>query len=334
MKSQNLLRILILALVASLGLNACAAPAAPTEPPAPAVVQTEPAVQTEAPATEPAAVEEIVLTDGLNRQVTLPAPAQRIISLAPSNTEILFAIGAGNQVVGRDELSDFPAEAKEIPPVGSSFTGLNNEAILNLKPDLLLATGVNTPEQVKEFEDLGLTVYYLPNPVELEDMYQNLLVTGQLTGHEDEAASLVETLKGRVEAVVGKTAPVSALPKVFYELDSTDPNAPYTAGAGTFIDTLIQMAGGQNVGSVLESEYGQLSTEELLVQNPDLILLGDAAYGVTVESVGQRAGWEELDAVKNGQVYAFDDNLISRPGPRLVDALEELAKRIHPELFE
>jgi iron complex transport system substrate-binding protein len=140
--------------------------------------------------------------------------------------------------------------------------------------------------------------------------------------------------QGRVEAVTGKTASVSTSPKVFYELDSTDPNAPYTAGPGTFIDTLIGMAGGQNVGSVLESQYGQLSTEELLVQNPDLILLGDAAYGVTVESVGERAGWEDLDAVKNGRVHPFDDNLISRPGPRLVDALEELARMIHPELFE
>jgi iron complex transport system substrate-binding protein len=138
-----------------------------------------------------------------------------------------------------------------------------------------------------------------------------------------------------VTVVKARLAGVQERPLVFYELDSTDPNAPWTPGPGTFIDTLIGMAGGQNVGSVLASDWAQISLEELLKQNPDLILLGDANYGnVTPEQVAAREGWDNLQAVKDGKVYPFDDNLVSRAGPRLVDGLEALAKLLHPELFE
>jgi iron complex transport system substrate-binding protein len=165
-------------------------------------------------------------------------------------------------------------------------------------------------------------------------MYENLMIVATLTGHEEQASELAESLKQRVAAVIEKVKGAQNQPKVFYELDSTDPNAPYTAGSGTFIDTLIGMAGGENVGRALKDPYGQLSVEELLVQNPDIILLGDAAYGATVESVAERTGWDQIRAVQDGKVYPFNDDLASRPGPRLVDALEELARVIHPELFE
>jgi iron complex transport system substrate-binding protein len=123
------------------------------------------------------------------------------------------------------------------------------------------------------------------------------------------------------------------IPTVFYELDATDPSAPWTAGSNTFIDTLISQAGGQNIASDLEGQYLQLSIEEILVRDPQVILLGDAAYGITPDSIQERNGWSNLNAVVNGKIYAFDDNLVSRPGPRLVDGLEQLAKLLHPELF-
>jgi iron complex transport system substrate-binding protein len=273
-------------------------------------------------------------TDGLGRTVTLSGPAQRVISLAPSNTEILYAVGAGSQVIGRDEFSDYPAEAKELPSVGGSFGEFNNEAIVSLKPDLVLAAELNPPELVTTLEDLGLTVYYLKNPLDLEGVYENLRIVGGLTGRLEGAETLIGSLQERVEAVTAKTAGISTRPKVYYELDATDPNAPYTAGPGTFIDMLITMAGGQNIGGSLSSPWAQISAEELVVQNPEIILLGDAAYGVTPESVAARAGWEKLDAVTNNQIHPFDDNLASRPGPRLVDALEALVKVLHPELAQ
>jgi len=275
----------------------------------------------------------LAFTDGLGRNVTLHEPAQRIVSLAPSNTEILFAIGAGKQVVGRDQLSDFPEEAKTVNDIGSTFDALNTEAIVAQKPDLVLAAEINTPEQVKQLENLGLTVYYLKNPTTLEGMYDNLMLVAQMTGHTDEAARLIESLKARVDAVDKKIAPLSSRFSVFYELDGTDPAKPYTAGKETFITQLIDRAGGHNIASDLEG-YPQMSLEQVVAADPAFVILGDARYGVTPESIAQRPGWENLSAVKNGHVAPFNDDLVSRPGPRLVDALEELAKLLRPELFQ
>jgi cobalamin transport system substrate-binding protein len=272
-------------------------------------------------------------TDGLGRQIALDGPATHVVSLAPSNTEILFAIGAGAQVVGRDQLSDFPEAAKTVTDVGSTFDALNTEQIVSLKPDLVLAAEINTPEQVKQLEDLHLTVYYLKNPLTLEELYGNLETVAQLTAHEQEAATLIESLKARVAAVDEKIAPISSRPNVFYELDATDPAKPFTAGKGTFITQLIERAGGHNIAADIDG-YPQLSLEQVVAADPAFIILGDARYGVSPESIAQRPGWENLSAVKNGQVVPFNDDLVSRPGPRLVDALEELAKLLRPELFQ
>lgn len=276
---------------------------------------------------------DLSFTDGLGREVTLNGFPQRIVSLAPSNTEILFAIGAGDQVVGRDELSDFPEEAKAVTDIGSTFDALNTELIVSLDPDLVLAAEINTPEQVKQLEDLGLTVYYLKNPTTLEEMYGNLELLAQITGHQEEAATLVESLKARVAAVDEKIAPLSSRFSVFYELDATDPAKPFTAGKGTFITQLIDRAGGYNIAGDLDG-YPQLSLEQVVAADPAFIILGNARYGVTPESIAQRPGWENLSAVKNGKIFPFNDDLVSRPGPRLVDALEELAKLLRPELFQ
>lgn len=275
----------------------------------------------------------ITLTDGLGRAVALDKPAQKIVSLAPSNTEILFAIGAGKQVIGRDEFSNVPEEAKSLPSVGGNMGKYDLEAITKLQPDLVLAAEINTPEQVKAMEDLGLKVFYLSNPKDFNGMYQNLETVAKLAGREQETAALVDSLKKRVEVVTSKTAGVTAKPKVFYELDGSDPAKPWTTGPGTFMDQMLAMAGGQNAAHGMSQSWGQISQEELLVQNPDIILLGDAAYGITADQLAKRPGWNAIQAVKDNKIYTFDDNLVSRPGPRLVDGLELIAKILHPELF-
>ncbi|HMD81701.1 MAG TPA: helical backbone metal receptor, partial [Anaerolineales bacterium] len=234
---------------------------------------------------------------------------------------------------GRDNLSDYPAEAANVTDIGSPFEALNTELIVSLQPDLVLAAEINTAEQVKQLEDLGLTVYYLKNPLTLEEMYGNLEIVAQLTGHEMETATLIESLKARVAAVDEKIAPLSSRPSVFYEMDGSDPGKPWTAGKDTFITQLIERAGGYNIASDIDS-YAQLSLEQVVAADPNFIILGDAAYGITPESIASRPGWENLSAVKNNQIFPFDDNLVSRPGPRLVDALEELAKLLRPELFQ
>jgi len=326
-------KTLLIALLIVL-LTACAPQATPTVAPVATEIVTTQAPATEVPTVAPTAVSTgITLTDGLGREVKLASPAQKIISFAPSNTEILFAIGAGSQVVGRDELSDFPEAAKSLTSIGSTFKDLNTEQIVSLHPDLVLAAEINTPEQVKALEGLGITVYYLKNPTTLEELYGNMEIVAQLTGHESDAATTIAALKARVAAVDAKIATVTTKPTVFYELDATDPAKPYTAGKGTFITVLIDRAGGKNIASDIDG-YPQFSLEQVVAANPDFIILGDAAYGITADNVAARPGWGKLSAVTSKQVLPFDDNLASRPGPRLVDGLEQLAKLLHPELFK
>jgi iron complex transport system substrate-binding protein len=276
----------------------------------------------------------ISLTDGMDREVKLSAPAQRIVSLAPSNTEILFALGAADQVVGRDEFSNYPTEVTSIPGIGGSMGNYNFEKIAALKPDLVLASSLNTPEQVKSLEELGITVYLLPNPVDLDGLYKNLGTVGTLIGKTSRADNLIENLKSRVSAVEDKISAVDNKPVVFYELDASDAAQPWTSGPGTFLSNLIGMAGGMNAGDELSGDFAQISLETLLVKNPDLIILGDSNYGVDIQQVASRPGWETLGAVKTSRVYPFNDDLVSRPGPRLVDGLEALAQLIHPEAFD
>lgn len=308
-------------------LAGCTSPASqPGDAPTPAATATFEA--------EPTAG-SIVMKDSRGKNIQLGAPAQRVVTLAPSNTEIMFAIGAGKQVVGRDMFSDYPPEAKNLPDIGGDYVAVDTETLLTLEPDLVLASELNPAEQIQGLEDLGLTVFVLGNPTDLEGMYVSLFTVGTLTGHEAEAAALTKTLQERVADLLARLGEVDSRPLVFYELDNTDPNAPWTSGPGTFMDTLIQMAGGANVGSVLKDAWAQISLEELIAQDPDIILLGDYMYGgVTPEEVAARPGWDALTAVQNQHIYTFDDNLVSRPGPRLVDGLEALARLLHPEAFE
>jgi len=327
-------KILILILSLGLLLTACglAAPALGQDP--------EPATVTEAtqaPAPEPTEKpmpETLTFTDDLGYTIELAGYPQAIVSISASTTEILFAIGAGKQVVGRDEYSLYPEEALEVTSIGAMWEELPAEAILALEPDLVVAAQIISEDQVQALRDLGLNVYWQANPTTYEELFENLRDFARLTGHEAETETLIADLDARVKAVQEQTATVSETPSVFYELDATDPSNPWTAGSGTFIDYIIFQAGGTNAASALEGDYAQISSEELIAVNPDVILLADAPYGTTAESVALRPGWDVITAVKENALYPIDPNMMSVPGPRLVDALEETAKLLHPEMFK
>jgi iron complex transport system substrate-binding protein len=291
--------------------------------------QPKPAEATQAIATKP-----IILTDGLGRPITLSNPAQRIISLSPPLTEMLFAVGAGGQMVGRDSYSDYPAEAKNITDVGWTYGKYSMETVVTLKPDLVLAGEITTPELVTSLENLGIKVFYLKNPLNLDEVYAMLKNIGTITGHSAEADKLVKSLQQRASTLQELLAKIAFRPTVFYENDATDPSKPYTPGPGTLYTNLIFLAGGENIGARLSSTWAQISLEQLLVDDPTFILLGDSNFGTTPQMVGQRAGWQSLTAVKEGRVLPFDDNLLVRYGPRILDGLEALARALHPEIFK
>jgi iron complex transport system substrate-binding protein len=329
--------ILLLFMIAGLSLSACG-PEATAEPasnsePEPATV-SEPTQEPMPEPTEEPAAEMMTFEDDMGNTVELEGYPQAIVSISASTTEILFAIGAGGQVVGRDEYSVYPDEALEVTSIGAMWEELPTEAILALEPDLVVAAQIISEDQVMALRDLGLNVYWQANPYTYEELWENLRAFAQLTGHEDETEALIADLEARVAAVQEKTATVTERPSVFYELDATDPSNPWTTGSGTFIDYIINEAGGTNAASALEGDFAQISAEELIAVNPDIILLADAPYGTTPESVAERPGWDVITAVQENALYPIDPNMMSVPGPRLVNALEITAGLLHPELFE
>jgi iron complex transport system substrate-binding protein len=222
-----------------------------------------------------------------------------------------------------------------VTDIGGGFGELDTETIVSLEPDLVVASSLADSEQIQILEDLDIPVFTLANPTNLEEMYTNLRLAALLTDHETQTETLIVELQERVTAVDEKVATLEERPLVFYELDSTDPNAPWTPGPGTYIDLLITLAGGANLGNVLDSDWAQISVEELILQDPEIIILGDYTWGgVTPEDVAARTSWAGIAAVKSNQVYPIDDNLVSRPGPRMVEGLEALAQILHPELFQ
>jgi iron complex transport system substrate-binding protein len=238
-------------------------------------------------------------------------------------------------LVGRDDFSDYPPEALDITSIGSLYPNVNAEVVVALEPDLVLAAGITNADDVRKLEALGVTVFATRINNSLEDVFSDILDVGTLVGRATEAGALVADLRSRAEAVTARTSSLAERPKVFYEVDATEPASPWTAGPDTFIDEMITLAGGQNVGAVLSDQYAQISLEQLVSEDPVVIVLGSATYGgQTPEMVAERPGWQDIQAVTNGAVYTFDDNLVSRPGPRVVEGLETLARLIHPELFE
>ncbi len=275
---------------------------------------------------------EIVVIDDLGTEIVLSKPAQKIISISPSLTEILFSIGAGDRLIGRDSNSIFPEAALNAADLGGMWDGIPVEDFLALEPDLILAGEIYSAEAIAELRDLGLVVYWQANPSDFDGLFENIRDISTLTGTEDQAAVLVGSLATRVENMVAKLQVVENTPLVFYELDASEPANPWTPGAGTFISYIISLAKGVNLGDSLDGEWVQISSETLIAQNPDVILLADALYGVTPESLLERPGWADIKAVVNGSVFPFDPFILSVPGPRLVDGFEQAVEILHPEL--
>jgi len=268
----------------------------------------------------------IMITDDLGRTVYIDGIPQRVIALAPSAAEILFALGQGNKIVGVTDQCDYPEEARAKPKVGA-FWDPSVEQIVALGPDLVLSH--HKPELIPQLEEIGITVIVL-RPEDIDGILHDVMLIGQVIGAEERAQSLVAGMEQRIQAVTSKVEN-AARPGVFYEGDCGF--GIWTAGPGTFVNELISLAGGRNVGAMKEGYY-KINNEVLLEANDaiDVIIWADMG-GVPFASVANSLPWSGLTAVQTGKVYVLDPDLVNRPGPRIVDCLEEIARIIHPELF-
>lgn len=257
-----------------------------------------------------------------------PAHYRRIVSLAPSITEILFSLGLGERVVGVTQHCDFPPEALAKPRVGS-YVDLNLEKILSLKPDLIIATADGNERKAVERLDRFRVPVYITNPRNLEEVFQTILAIGRITRREAPAARLARTLRQRADRVVRITAGLPR-PRVFLQINE---QPLMTVGRDTFHDNLIRLAGGINVSGAEAINYPQYSLEQVLRHGPEVILITSMAREANAEKKKDRwKGWPHIPAVQQGRIYLLNTDLLDRPSPRLVDGLESLARAIHPEL--
>jgi iron complex transport system substrate-binding protein len=325
--------LVLIGLVTTVTLVACG-PAATPEPAALANGTPVPPTPAPIPPTTKPTGFPMILTDDLGREVTISALPQRIVSLVPSNTEILFAVGAGKQVVGVTEYCDYPPEAQTREKIGGfSAKTISVEKIVALEPDLVFSAGEIQQSVIEALEQAEIPVFALDSEG-LEGVYNDIQTVGRLTGHEGEAAKVVAEMQARVAAVTEKSQriPEDKRPAVFYEVWH---EPLMTAGPTTFIGELIELAGGKNIFADVSEEYPQVSAETVVQRDPDVIL-GPDSHGeeLTVEKIKARPGWEDISAVQKGRIYLVNGDIVSRSGPRLADALEIIARTLHPDLFQ
>ena len=267
------------------------------------------------------------VTDFQNRSVTVPKRPERIVSIGPSITEFLFALGAGPRVVGADDFSDEPAAAKQLEKVGG--IKVNFEKVVSLKPDLVLTVKFSDGT-IEKLAGAGLLVLVV-DPQSTGDVARTAILLGRAVGSDGE--TMARDIQKRVDDVRTKTSSAASKPRVYHEIDASDPTKIFTVGPGSYIHDLIEIAGGQNIAARATSAYPQLSAEEILRGDPEIIVLAAADYSAKPEQVAARSGWGAINAVKNDRIVSIAPNLINRPGPRVGEAAEAYARLVHPELF-
>ena len=258
----------------------------------------------------------LTVTDMKGREITLDAPASRIVAITASDVEILYALGAGDLLVGRGEYCDWPAEVLD-KPVVKSGAETNLEEILALEPDVvIMATMAQTEDQVNALEAAGVKVI-VSDAQNLEGVYTAVTLIGDVVGKADEATAIVKEMQDTFEEITGKT--------VYFEISPLQWGL-WAAGKNTFMDELAEICGLTNAFAEIDG-WGEVSEEQVLAKDPDYIVTTSMYWGegpTPVEEIASRAGWDQLKAVKNNQIFNADSNAITRPGPRLMDAVRDL----------
>ena len=267
------------------------------------------------------------ITDDAGRRVSIPATVDRVVSLAPNLTEIVFAIGAGNRLVGRTSYCDFPPEAKAVAEVGDTLHP-SLERIIALKPQVVLVSTASQLEVfTKQLQGQDIAVF-VTDPHDLEGVFRSIAQIGEIVGEQDQANSLVQKLRERTNAVeqaVKQKPPV----RVFYQV-SGEPL--YTAGHDAFVTDLMRRAGAASVTADVPGAWPKYSNESALAARPDAIILpSGGSMGEANSNVAEAL--RQSPAVLHGRVYKINDDHLARPGPRSVTGLEEMARALHPDAF-
>jgi len=298
-------------------LAACGSAASPLASPA----------ATATPSAAATAAFPVTVKDFQDRAVTVPKRPERVVSIGPSITEFLFALGAGPRVVGADDFSDEPAAAKTLEKVGG--IKVNFEKVVALRPDLVLSVKFSDGT-IEKLTSAGLLVVVV-DPQTAGDVARTAALLGRAVGAEGDA--LAREIQKKVDDVRARTTAATSKPRVYHEIDASDPTKIFTVGPGSYIDDLITIAGGANIAAKAATAYPQLSAEEILRADPEIIVLATGDYSAKPEEVAARAGWSAITAVKNKRFGTIAPNLINRPGPRVGEAAEAYARIVHPELY-
>ncbi|MDD5730506.1 MAG: cobalamin-binding protein [Candidatus Omnitrophica bacterium] len=257
-----------------------------------------------------------------------PVNKARYISLAPSTTEILFALGNGDNIVGISSYCNYPPETKNKARVGD-FSHPVMEKIISLKPDYIFCTGLEQEQTVKELRRFGLKVY-VADPASIEELLESIREIGKITKRDNEAQSLIKKMRGDINSVKEKAAlvPADKKTRVFVEIWH---EPLMTAGNGSFIDEMISIAGGINIAHDLKRPYSSFSFEKVVSSNPKVIILAYMDNESPLKLLSGRLGWENIDAVKNKQVFNdIDPDILLRPGPRMTEGLKQLQNKLYP----
>ena len=282
--------------------------------------------------TQTSTLSSVTYVDDIGRTVQINGIPQRIISLSPSNTEMVYALGLQDKLVGVTSYDNYPPDAKD-KPVVSDYSTVDLEKIVNAKPDLVLADSIHKNDTIPALEKLGITVYAM-TPNNIDGIFNEIKALGQITGKTQAADILVSSLKTRIQAVADKTVKLTDFekPRVLF-ITWYDPI--WTAGSDTMIQYLINEAGGANIASDLNG-YATITLESVIQRNPQVIIVmsGTGTQNESLDYIMSNEQFKSTDAVKNGRVYEIDADIFGRTTPRIVDGLETLAKLIHLELFK
>ncbi len=269
----------------------------------------------------------LTIKDSFEREVCIEKEPSRVISLAPSITEIIFAIGSEEKLVGRTEYCDYPKEVSDIDIIGN-IEEPNIEKMVELEPDIVIAATHFKKEALEKLETLGIPVIILYDGENFEEVYKVIKTIGEIFNRFTEAENVIHNMKQKVEEVMDKVKDQEK-PSVYYVVGFGE-YGDYTAGGDTFIGKMIEMAGGENVAK--EVDGWTYSLEKLVEQDPDILIC--SKYFDSKAGIEKANGYKELSAVKEGRLYEMDNDLLDRPGTRLADGLEELARLIHPNMFK